>query len=41
MSDCGITVLQPVILQNAKEKLLKSYNPFFIDKRLKKLIGTY
>ena len=41
MSDCGITVLQPVILQNAEEKLLKSYNPFFIDKRLKKLIGTY
>jgi len=41
MSDCGITVLHPVILQNAEEKPLKSYNPIFIDKSLKKLIGTY
>jgi len=41
MSDCGIAELLPVILQNAEEKPLKSYNPSFIDKSLKKLIGTY
>jgi len=41
MSGCGITVLHPVILQNAEEKNLKSYNLIFIDKSLKKLIGTY
>ena len=41
MSDCGITELLPVILQNAEEKPLKSYNPIFIDKSLKKLIGTH
>jgi len=40
MSDCGITVLHPVILQNAEEKPLKSYNPIFIDESLKKLIDT-
>ena len=40
-SDSGITELLPVILHNAEEKPLKSYNPIFIDKSLKKLIGTY
>jgi len=34
-------VLQPIILQNVEDKLLKSYYTIFIDKSLKKLIGTY
>ena len=40
MSDCGITVLQSIILQNVEDKPLKSYT-IFIDKSLKRLIGTY
>ena len=41
MSDCGITVLQSIILQNVEDKPLKSNYKIFTDKSLKKLIGTY
>jgi len=41
MSDCGITVLQSIIFQNAEDKPLKSYYTIFVDKSVKKLIGTY
>ena len=36
-SDSGITELLPVILHNAEEKPLKSYNPIFIDQKFKEI----
>ena len=40
-SDGGVAELLPVVLHNAEEEPLRSYNPIFIDRSLKKLIGTY